>query len=1154
MQDIQSISIFKKIENQYRALIHHLDPDPAKIIQLSFDLENAYLKILKEIKIHRRFTASSDHVLTGALGCYSDHVRQLHRQNMDWISLYADFCWPVDGCRLSSKKKNIRDQYRVAAQAAWQSLEKAMTEGQLSRRENGIMSLKSEFEREPPHSAQWRLLSRQLSRAIYDIMVKTLIENRYELNNLFCITICTWQDKSLRKTGHNIDIVRGYVYQAKEKLEQLFRGDSATIGVPLKRCFSRRRVNVWMKSAAVAVIIFCFSGILRFSGLDERLWSDTVFAVQKFLKKDPKSMARKEKEAYFRRQILEFDRATIEDRINDNVHQFIEQKMYTSLKGIKFFTDHILKDFLFALSDWELDPHVKQEALTASLYLGTDVARPLHRIVDLYQHKTIRESELRDEMLNLRRGFIQYNIFVFMFLTLHDEVPHIFLYPEKIFFRYVLSDKAMERLGLDWAYYDQYVELPIIGHVVSGATYPFKDRAGYFEGEFAVVLASLTDNQQWTGHHEIGHVVDYVRDKHMDIKMPDNVEVNAMLYPMIFSKERKEYVQRRLVGRLRQPRVHDYYSQAAKGILNGILLYRKGTGSEIRNKMITNRFEQTRIDYIAQLVADMESDDVRQMATELFRYPEGYLDTAEAGKYLSVMTDTGEIIKGVHGVAQRGFVINDGWGEGLTPKGPRFIKDGTSEEESLDVPFDLMSFIKSIIRIAIFHREGLATATKAEAVAAAVVVFVVFESLAILLHFLSGPIRRRFYHGVSVDKLVDKIYKDNPWSKGVSYGEQINERQLLKKIFSSQGPLDQSLKDQIISFKAVSDDRTRLLFDLCLCLAVRHPRKSLVTNKAHDLLFYLPFAGPYIARSKFIFKVQKHFHNREHYNAEVVRLVLGIESQTLTSEVLNRLVSLIERYGLASQAEAVSTKGEQYFEQLEGMIFDAISDQQKVARMKEKWIIDRRRHAADVGSEFDHLDKYYPGDDIRRIDWNVTARSVTREAIIRKYTEPHTIHVAFLMDMRFLDREKVRRKWAHDFIRSINMIGREQVLEQFIFLLKNGTILDFKVRVNPLMNTHRSAKIIFDKVRQTFSKTQAYAGWMQSPALNFYTDEENQDLSRQLDLTDFAGEHHPLQYRRISRKGMNIFSIGGTINSRDELAMMVPDGSQLINWEHVSGF
>jgi len=49
------------------------------------------------------------------------------------------------------------------------------------------------------------------------------------------------------------------------------------------------------------------------------------------------------------------------------------------------------------------------------------------------------------------------------------------------------------------------------------------------------------------------------------------------------------------------------------------------------------------------------------------------------------------------------------------------------------------------------------------------------------------------------------------------------------------------------------------------------------------------------------------------------------------------------------------------------------------------------------GMEFDDIREYYPGDDVRNIDWNVTARH--NKAFVKLFSEEREMNVFFLIDM-----------------------------------------------------------------------------------------------------------------------------------------------------------
>ncbi len=69
------------------------------------------------------------------------------------------------------------------------------------------------------------------------------------------------------------------------------------------------------------------------------------------------------------------------------------------------------------------------------------------------------------------------------------------------------------------------------------------------------------------------------------------------------------------------------------------------------------------------------------------------------------------------------------------------------------------------------------------------------------------------------------------------------------------------------------------------------------------------------------------------------------------------------------------------------------------------------------GMEFDEVREYMPGDDIRTIDWNVTAR--TGKPYVKRYVEERELTVIFLVDLsasgRFGSVEKLKNELAAEF-------------------------------------------------------------------------------------------------------------------------------------------
>src|SRR4029078_4640547 len=77
------------------------------------------------------------------------------------------------------------------------------------------------------------------------------------------------------------------------------------------------------------------------------------------------------------------------------------------------------------------------------------------------------------------------------------------------------------------------------------------------------------------------------------------------------------------------------------------------------------------------------------------------------------------------------------------------------------------------------------------------------------------------------------------------------------------------------------------------------------------------------------------------------------------------------------------------------------------------------------GMDFDEVREYQPGDEVRRIDWNVTAR--TGVAYIKTYAEERELTVQFLVDtslsMDFGSRLRTKRETAAQFCALMSLVA-----------------------------------------------------------------------------------------------------------------------------------
>ncbi len=388
---------------------------------------------------------------------------------------------------------------------------------------------------------------------------------------------------------------------------------------------------------------------------------------------------------------------------------------FTKDQGHLDFARDILAGFLLALGDGEQG--LNDVVLKAASILGPDVVEILQDIVSLYGREIVKESELKGKFLKLRRVFMAHDVALFM--KRPKKRALIILSTEKVKRRLAMSDENLTRLGEDPA---KYADLKSQAAVVGGEEYSRPGVSGFFEGEFAFAfekavrqelaaagvetLKNVTFEEfvEWVAFHELGHVMDNLRLRVRGYKitrlirwtklahdvnasviglwLSENLELNSILFPLIFSPKAKEYALYELVNTIRKNKdKKSYYVQAAKGILNGILLKQKGE----KEPLITDELEEDRIDAVKKLIEGLTSEELNKIAVELYQQPKEYLATAKAGAYKGkvLISDGGtsleDINHGVDGTPDVDMEYEDGKAEMKikTPKGkgPKVIEE-----------------------------------------------------------------------------------------------------------------------------------------------------------------------------------------------------------------------------------------------------------------------------------------------------------------------------------------------------------------------------------------------------------------------------------------------------------------------------------------------
>ncbi|MEA3489168.1 MAG: AAA family ATPase [Candidatus Omnitrophota bacterium] len=352
---------------------------------------------------------------------------------------------------------------------------------------------------------------------------------------------------------------------------------------------------------------------------------------EKTEKKPPKQGPRKKKTVVK----LRYDISEIREN-SEKLLRVLNGKDLRDQGDYFYFAREILKGFLIALANGAADEDLKGTVLAAADKLDRELGEKLRGIMDLYERKKISKLELKERTFDLRRVFVKRDIFIFIFLRKKEGVPYLDIFAEKIKRTLNFNEKDFVKMGIPPGLIGEYQTAGVKALFMSKKQYPDKNKGGYFEGEFAVAfeeIYSLKKVSNWAGWHELGHVMDQLRTRNErdDFRTPKNIELNSMLFPAIFSPFAREYI---LTDLVRVARMvgdpDDYYSQAAKGILNGFILY---TGKDV--PLITDKFEFRRISSAAKIIRGLTPEEINHIAAELYKNRGKYLYTTGEGFYRS---------------------------------------------------------------------------------------------------------------------------------------------------------------------------------------------------------------------------------------------------------------------------------------------------------------------------------------------------------------------------------------------------------------------------------------------------------------------------------------------------------------------------------------
>lgn len=1154
MYQARIFALVNKREDAYCCLLKGLSKDSQVLFLLKKRLNKEFLRWTRLITSFQRLRFFQTEEMQSFLKKYLISIKEIHQTNCAWISIYCDLLWPSEihgSAKYRKKWQHFYKDNHMEAERMWARLEKqSQSKSPFSKRQDKIARLKTKMSLVPINSAPWRAAFHNLTKMIYDMVSFQCQTSSYSINGKFQLSLSAQTIISQTKTGpaqnnaseiHTqervMDWLKGYVPHRKGYAHVVLNKMKASLNKAyLSWNFFQGIKKIGMISIIVSGILL-FNYSLTLTQWDNRLLQRAEFQIKRLFQQDPLSIAKRKKKEILLNRIINIENDHSADDIREKIGFFYESGLHTKKEGYLYFANNILEGFFLLLSDWDLNDDLKDDVLSAAQNFDPALAESLENIITLYEAPVMHEKDLRKNMLNLRGVLLQNKVMPFMFLALKNDIPYLFLFSEKIIRRYSLKDTAVQKLDLKGDYYKNRIYC----FLVEGDAYPFSDRAGYFEGQFAVTFRKFSANYQWTVYHEIGHVIDFLRKRFEGKPLPKNIELHSMLSPLIWSDERKDYLAQRLVREALHGDVDNYYSQAAKGILNGLLMQLKESDPKIIDPLITNRFERDRIERIYEHLRPIDTLDLKAMVYNLYAEEEKYLSSAQAGLYAPYVSNVEEIIYGTdHPVAQQGFLLR-GTSLGGLRNGPRFIRDNNS-----DIPFNIFAFLRSVFYVIFMGKRSFSQATQAEAFVAAIFVFILFNGLMFFLQTIAAPYRKKIFYGAPLDQLINNIYQNNPWSNGLSYGKELNERVLLKKIFQTKGDINDNLKEDVAKFKSIADENQRFLFDLCLLLAPFNPDKSFIKNKAHDLLFFLPFLGPYLGRATWIWPVQRFFHTREEYNKNLTLIAYDIKANTVITELFSKVLKLIKRYVTQSSPQPqLELKADHNFDVIKEYVTQSFAKGGLTFHTNVKFLEDRFTLFQEASQEFDRLDRYTPGDDIRRIDWRATLKSPLQEPYVRRYNYPYGIKIGLWLDMRHIHTTEGQKQWAEDFVRAMNMITEDGLLERFIFIMPNGYSHESVVNLRIYRKHDQMTEKILKKAKDCYWKLEHQALHMDIKGFNFYSLAENKKFLNIIALTDFGKGAQDIQWKRLHAKRLNIFIIGAMIDDKLHIETLLGETNKM---------
>lgn len=1157
--ELTQLRIFKKLESleqKYKDILSLTDRNFEQTFLTYFELTKAYrtwTAYIATLKAERpdAATQAADHLFEE----YLKSARSIHEKNTFWITLYLGLIWPEE---YHSKKvrRRIKDRIKKQWQAqSKQNLEtlKSITGVPRESRLKQITDLNAKILSLDPNGLAWLNTYRQLIDTVYDELIYTINDNRRQIDHCFKKTVygsAVTTDDPVQRASIN-DWIDGYKITGQDEISVQLRTEQKFKG-PLKASQHRQLFRSIVKKAVLASVTVIFLVCANAFGIDKVVYTFVKDKTLQLLSLDPASLSLKQKKQFFYNFIIDVNEKLTPDDLARSLREFNEQRLQEQDSGAYMFSDTVLQKYLLLLTSKEIPAGLKNDVIESAGLINVNVKGTLKKITDMFTDGIVEDSKLRELLLELRRSFVRHNVFPFTFIVVKNDTPYIFLFTEKIIKKYRFRAQDLNFLGFNPTYYAQFVRFPLRVYVVQGTTYPFKDRAGYFEGEFAVVFAEMAARTEWSAWHEFAHIIDNMRYMYGGKSLPKNIEINAVLFPAIFAEDSKNYLLNRVFYMARASEPNDAYVQAAKGILNGITLV-NSEGQTAPPRLITDEFLPQDIQAAEKLILSKEPRIIRATALKIYKNPDKYLYTAKAGQYHGIISNAEEVIAGTPGTPFQGFILGgDNSGNGPNNSKIKFLFDNVDDDQGFFQGKNLWQIMKELFYFMTHAPSSSIKGFHLMNIIASVVDFILIVGFFIGIHKMSSPLRKRKFYGFKMSDLVQNVYKNHSLSDGRSAGRQSGEQQLLIEALASQGNITEDLRSRIRALKAILPERQRELFDTLLTLAPFNPEKSKVISKWHDFMFWLPYFGPTIGRNPWFFPRQKSFRQWELFTERLTALAKSLNRTTHPDAFRRAYMSILKDFKntTASVGTDTADKTILHLKETEASIQDHLHEWARTADLKTPIRARRLPWMNQSDGDFDHLAPYTWNDDVKRIDWKATARSPNLEPKVKKYSGSMTAQIDFLFDFRSIAHAQAREKIAHDLVRSLQILRYEHELKAITLIMPSGEIRQKVLNMKSNYSRADLIRRIWSAVNHEFDEDRQEHRALAADDLIFYTPQENRMYRQISRLTDFnITDGQVKDVTDIPAKSYNVYFIGIDETDREDLTRLLPRTHQPFYWK-----